>query len=66
MLPRHFSYFHCLNFKTTFVKKLYNFLTSSNFPQCRKALRSGISDYRILPFNYSQNLQKKKMSAWDM
>ena len=45
ILPRHFRYFHCYNFKMTFdkdfLKKSRHFLTSSKFLLCHKLLRSG-------------------------
>ena len=44
MLPHHFRYFYCSNFKMTFDKnflKSYHFLTSSKRLICRKLLRFG-------------------------
>ena len=67
MLPPHFRYFHCFNFKVTFdknfLKKYYHFLTPIKFLLCRKILRSGnrwqLNYYRKYPLNNSQNVQKK-------
>ena len=50
MLPCHFRYFHCSNFKMTFEKHFMKmFLTSSKFLLYRKVLHS----------DNSQSLQKK-------
>ena len=63
MLTRRFPYFHCSNFKMTFVKNFikesFLFLTSSKFLLCCKIFRSGnslqLNDYRKCPFNNSGN-----------
>ena len=61
MLTRRFPYFHCSNFKMTFVKNFikesFLFLTSSKFLLCRKSFRSGnglqLNDYPKSPLNNS-------------
>ena len=63
MLPRHFWYFHCFNFKFDFRQKIYakncHFLTSSKFRLCRKTLRSGNRwQENSGPLNNYRNLQK--------
>ena len=71
MLARHFPYFHCSNFKMTFVKNFiknsFPFLTSSKFLLCLKIFLSGNgllpkNDYRKCPLNNSRNLLYKKWS----
>ena len=64
MLPRHFRYFHCSNFKMTFEKYFMKmFLTSSQFLLYRKVLHSDnrwqFNDCRKYHVNNSQSLQKK-------
>ena len=68
MLPRHFQYFYCSNFKKTFdknfMRKASIFKISSKYLLCRQILRSDsrweLDGYRKFVLNNSQKLAQNR------